>query len=544
MKNTKSSKAIGLIRVSTELQAKTNDSIDGQKRSILNWAEENGVEVEKFYEEPGHSAFRGDRPLLNLILNEINEGIVTPSAVLVYSFSRFTRNALITASFKSNLLRKGIPVLSVTEPMPDDEDSAFISQTVIDMVNELQSRTNSKIVQDRLNDTAEKGYFTGGTVPFGYSSMPVTINNTHIEKKVLVINTGESGVTKEIFNLSETGIYGKALGVKDIAKYLNNKNITYRGKSWTKNKIDNILNNTIYYGERVWGKGRLTRSKNNPPITIKTPAIITQEKFNSVQRGLMERRPLTKNNVPINTMSKGLRSKTLLVGLLKCQYCGRNLRLMNGKTKGITDGIADRYQYYTCPSRTEKKCNCPNVRKDHLDQAIVDTILVHVLNDQVIAEILEEIKANIKSLIRHDEGNLLKLHKQRISLECRINKIYDMVADEVFEMDDTLKKNLSNKKSMLNNVNFCIEEINTRAKLPLRKFGQPQIAAFVEATTKFLSGEKLENSKPLLLKIIDSIIIDREKIEILGSNFKLAELISKRDLSSHYVLPTFVSIWR
>ncbi|MBA6365507.1 hypothetical protein H4J42_17340, partial [Colwellia sp. BRX8-8] len=34
-------KAIGMIRVSTDMQAKTNDSFDGQKRDILKWAKEN-----------------------------------------------------------------------------------------------------------------------------------------------------------------------------------------------------------------------------------------------------------------------------------------------------------------------------------------------------------------------------------------------------------------------------------------------------------------------------------------------------------------------
>ena len=68
----------------------------------------------------------------------------------------------------------------------------------------------------------------------------------------------------------------------------------------------------------------------------------------------MERRPLTRNNVTINTISKGSHSKTLLVGLLKCQYCARNLKLMNGETNEITDGIADRSRYYSCPNRTKK----------------------------------------------------------------------------------------------------------------------------------------------------------------------------------------------
>jgi DNA invertase Pin-like site-specific DNA recombinase len=536
--------AVGLIRVSTDIQAKTNDSIDGQKKSILKWAKENGVEIVKFYYEPGNSAFRGKRPTLDLIDNEINEGIVTPNAVVVYAFSRFTRNASITGTFKANLMKKDIPILSVTEPMPDDEDSAFISQTVIDMVNELQSRTNSKIVQDRLNDTAEKGYFTGGVVPFGYSSVSVTIANTNIEKKILVVNQKEAKVAREIFNLAEVGLNGKALGVKAIAKHLNQKDKCYRGKRWTKNNINEILNKTLYYGERLWGKKRLTRSNDNPPITIKIPPIITKKKFINVQNGLKARRLTTTNNKPVNSNMKGFRSKTLLVGLLKCQYCGSNLRLMNGKKIKDVNGKPIRYQYYRCPNRTEQGCICPNIRRDHLDKVIIETILLNVLNKTIIEEIVLEIKEKIADIMKNDDNDLLKLHKQQASLKLKINKLYDMVADEVFEMDDTLKENLENKKTILSNVNFSIDEIKTRAKLPLKKFGKPQVEAFVKAAISVLSGTNLENSKQVLLKIIDKILVNKEKIEVFGSNFKIAEFVSKTKMGTSNEVPTFVSIWR
>jgi len=259
-------RAVGLIRVSTDMQAKTNDSFEGQKRDILKWANDNGFEIIKFYYEPGNSAFRGKRPILDLILHEINEEIVSPNAVIVFSFSRFTRNASITTGFKKSLQKKEIPILSVTEPMPDDEDTAFISQTVIDMVNEIQSRMNSKVVQNRLNDTANKGYFTGGVVPFGYSSVPISIPNTDIKKKILAVNVEESEIVKEIFNLAETGINGKASGVDNIARHLNNKSIRSRGKKWDKNKISLILKSTLYYGKRVWGAKRVVRAKDNPPL--------------------------------------------------------------------------------------------------------------------------------------------------------------------------------------------------------------------------------------------------------------------------------------
>ena len=111
-------------------------------------------------------------------------------------------------------------------------------------------------------------------------------------------------------------------------------------------------------------------------------------------------------------------------------------------------------------------------------------------------------------------------------------------------MDETLKENLQNKKTILSNLNFSIYEIKTRAKLPLKKFGKPQVEAFVKAAINVLSATNQKNSKQVLLKIIDKILVNREKIEVFGSKFKIAEFVSKRKMGTSLEVPTFVSIWR
>jgi len=59
-----------------------------------------------------------------------------------------------------------------------------------------------------------------------------------------------------------------------------------------------------------------------------------------------------------------------------------------------------------------------------------------------------------------------------------------------------------------------------------------------------LSGTNLENSKQVLLKIIDKILVNKDKIEVLGLNFKIAEFVSKTKMGTSDEVPTFVSIWR
>ncbi|MDP7591130.1 MAG: hypothetical protein QF552_00220, partial [Litorilituus sp.] len=73
---------------------------------------------------------------------------------------------------------------------------------------------------------------------------------------------------------------------------------------------------------------------------------------------------------------------------------------------------------------------------------------------------------------------------------------------------------------------------------------KPQVEAFVKAAINVLSATNQKNSKQVLLKIIDKILVNREKIEVFGSNFKIAEFVSKIKMGTSLEVPTFVSIWR
>ena len=118
------------------------------------------------------------------------------------------------------------------------------------------------------------------------------------------------------------------------------------------------------------------------------------------------------------------------------------------------------------------------------------------------------------------------------------------VAEEILVLDDTLKENLNDNKSALKNVNYSIDEIKTRSKLPLKKFGKAQITSFVKATIKVLARSNEVNSKQILLKVIDKILVGKEKIEVIGAKFKLAEFVSKTKMGTSNEVPIFVSMCR
>ncbi|MCR9564661.1 recombinase family protein [Vibrio diabolicus] len=239
--------------MSSHAQKEKGDSLDGQRQSIEEWAERNGHEIVKWYKDEAASAFKGKRFVFDLMLNEISERIINADGVVVYSLSRFSRNLKNQLTAMEVLEKVGLVLQSVSESLPNDPTSFRFMTNMLGMLHEHQSRENSAVVSDRLRDTANKGFHTGGPRTFGYKSIPVE-GDASKHRKQLVIVSDEAEVVKLIYSLSDKGHNGKGLGVKAIAQYLNSKKITNDGKVWNSKVIHKILTNTIYIGNKVFGK--------------------------------------------------------------------------------------------------------------------------------------------------------------------------------------------------------------------------------------------------------------------------------------------------
>jgi len=282
MKISKLSKAIGYLRTATSTEDSEENSLYNQKKDIVSWAKENDIEIEKFYSDVG-SAYKRKRPLLELMIEEIEKRIVTPDALIVASSSRLSRNLETNVRLENFLRNKSIEIISVNELLSNPLSTAFSLEAFIGLSNELLRKRNSKNVHNWLNDNARKGYFTGGIIPFGYQTAPVKNNE---RRKELIRNPCESVIVEEIFRLAISGLYGTPFKIKEISNHLNKRNRKYRGKRWAARFVSSILKNTLYYGERVWGKSRGFSYKNVQPIVTKNQPIISKQIFLKVQKKL------------------------------------------------------------------------------------------------------------------------------------------------------------------------------------------------------------------------------------------------------------------
>ncbi|XNG98376.1 recombinase family protein [Vibrio cyclitrophicus] len=190
------------------------------------------------------------RTMLQFIQSE-NQHKKVIDAVVVYNLSRLTRRVEEQVRLIGIFKRFDVELKSIADNLIDWDSTTTLLFNILGSVNEHQSALNGKTVTDRLYDTARKGFFTGGTVPFGYKSINAGKTNDKQRKK-LVVDDSEAEYVKQIFHWAKGDISNQPMGVKKIANKLNELKITNRMKLWNKNAIGKLLNNPIYIGQYIW----------------------------------------------------------------------------------------------------------------------------------------------------------------------------------------------------------------------------------------------------------------------------------------------------
>ena len=162
-----------------------------------------------------------------------------------------------------------------------------------------------------MREAASRGFWVGGSVPYGYDK--VMVQDGAKKRPKLDPDPGASAVVKRMFRMADTG-----KSVLDITKTLNSEGIASpRGKRWSKTAVHNTLINEAHTGTLVWG----TQSKDNaPPVGVENafPAIISKAQYRRVAR-------LLRSRAPSKVHPRRVASPYLLSGLVKCKRCNRAL---------------------------------------------------------------------------------------------------------------------------------------------------------------------------------------------------------------------------
>lgn len=336
--------------------AQKDVSIEQQVSDCEAYARMNNLQVVKIYADRHLTGTNDKRPEFQRMLRDSEKGHW--QYVITWKVDRFARNRYDSATYKYRLKKHGVKVLYAKEAIPDGPEGILL-ESVLEGSAEYYSANLSQNVRRGMRFNAMDCKVNSGAIPYGYRKG---------EDGRFAINEAEAEVVREIFRKVATGV-----PFVDISNDLNGRGIkTRRGGLWNRSSFHTMLKNESYIGVYHYDDVRVEGGM---------PAIVESTQFWEVERRLK-----TKKN-PQGRHREN--SEYLLTGKLYCGECGTHMVGIAGTGRHGT-----MHYYYSCQRhRLEKDCKKKNVRRDWLEQMVVESTLRYVLRPDVIQWIADAVMA-------------------------------------------------------------------------------------------------------------------------------------------------------
>ena len=481
-------------RVSSDRQD-VDLSVSAQLRALKDYARANGYSVAREYVDEAESGRVADRPQFREMIEEGGKPKAPFDVILVWKFSRFTRKREHAVAFKSQLRRKGIRVVSITEQAEDNATGRLL-EGIIESVDEYYSENLAQEVVRGMREAASRGFFLGSNAPFGYRK--IKVSDGAKERPTLEVDPATAPVVREMFEKSLRGS-----GLKELCKELNDRGITNRGKRWYKGTLHYVLRNEAYTGAAVWGKSSKGQEAADPVrVEGAWPALVSRELFDDVQQAMSARAPKVQRPGRVG-------SKFLLSGLLKCGVCGRPYSAQGAKS--------GQFAYYICGTLFREgagTCSARYLNAPRLETFVVEKIRERILNEETIVALVTLVAEEIDAMAGELSGRLEVVEAELSDVRKRLEKLYEAIETSELTLE-VLSPRIMSLRHREEQLEAAREDAETQ--LEQRRVELPdteEIARYVADFRDFLKDGTIPERKALIRNFV-------EGIEVMGDEATL-----------------------
>lgn len=366
----------------------TEQSIEGQLHDNHAWAKQQGITVIREYIDRALTGTKDQRPDFQRMIEDAAKRQF--EMVIVWKLDRFARNRYDSAIYKARLKKYGVRVVSVKENITDSPEG-IILEGLLESMAEYYSANLSQNVKRGLRESAEKGYWCGGSVPYGYKA----------ENHRLVPDEKTAPIIRYVFEE-----YANGTSKKEIIDELNRRGVrSQKGKPLTYTSFQSALRTTTYIGEYVY---------HGKVIPCADP-LVSREVFDKVQERLDQRAhapAAAKARVPY-----------LLQGKAYCGLCGAPMFGESG-----TSHTGKLHTYYCCCNRKRKKgCNKKRERREELETFVVAQTMEYILTPDRMNRIA---KAVVQEYNKEFSGSRVDdIEKAIAQIDREMDKLVDALID-------------------------------------------------------------------------------------------------------------------
>lgn len=370
-------------------QNQTEQSIEGQLRDNYEWAKKQGVTVIEEYIDRALTGTKDNRPEFQRMIADAASKKF--QIVIVWKLDRFARNRYDSAVYKARLKKCGVKVVSVMENITDSPEG-IILEGLLEAMAEYYSANLSENTKRGLRESALKGYWTGGHVPFGYK----------LENRKLVADEKRAPIVRYIFEQYAAGV-AKA----DLISELEAKGVrTYYGQPLTFSSFNSVLRNRLYTGYYAY---------NGEVIDGVAEQLISDDLYWKTQEQIKAR-----SRAPA---TRKARVEYLLSGKAFCGLCGEPMVGIGGTSRS-----KKLYHYYRCSHRKHPfRCEKKNEKKEEIERFVVEQTLKHILTPDQIDRISKAVVIEYKKDFSHTRVDELKIAISNIEKE--LEKLVDTLID-------------------------------------------------------------------------------------------------------------------
>lgn len=398
------------IRVSTDEQANEGNSLTEQKERLAAYCRAMAWTEPTFFIDDGYSAKDTNRPELQKLMKHVEKKQVTK--IMVTKLDRLSRRLLDLLTMIEMFRKNEVSFVSVSEQFDTDTPSGRLSLQVLGAVAEFERERIRERVMDNMISLAKNSDKVLTLPCYGYE----------IEDGRYKINEQEAEHIRFMFELAEQGH-----GYRMIAKRLNEiGTTTKRKKPWDQVNVKRLMHTETLAGIMIYNKrqtvnGRVTMREKTDWIIKENnhQAIIPIEKFQMVQNILQSRSRAHKH---------AQNESYLLTGLVKCKYCGKNMR--GNTTRHKRENNHYTYYRYICSSYVlGYGCKHHAVHRDDLENAVI----------KFVDKIASTSDADLKLKVVHSytvDDEVKEINAQLTKISRRMIKQIQAYNDDLISSED------------------------------------------------------------------------------------------------------------
>jgi len=465
-------------------------SVAQQQVFIQDWCIQNNLVLTTIFADvatPGSSTIGRDQ--FRKLIDHFHNPDCHDAGVILWKFSRFSRDIDDAQFYRADLRRRGYTVHSIQDNIPDTTDGR-IYEALIDWMNNKFLEDLSMDVKRGLHHLVTTYGALPGTPPRGFMREPVAIGSRRDGSPHTACRWSPDPEKWDLC-LQAWTMRARGISIRQIHKELHLFSST---SSYT-----SFYTNPLYLGELHYGD-LVIKDYTTPMVTREIWDIVQElNQANSAGHSPLHRR--TNDRHP-----RRENSTFVLSGLLHCPRCGS---LMNGMS--VRSRKSGLFEYYHCSNANSRlECDAKRIPKATVENAIIEKILEYVLDPRVIHERdkelalsqtdnVETVKKEIERVITRIKNN----DRKRANLANRIAEansppasLMDLLGDLEKEKIE-LQQQLARMRSIQNKETVFIREPADIEKLS-RQF------------QRILTSDDLEKRRSAVRQIVNRVAAERD----------------------------------